>query len=256
VIFTFGVILLIFVVGLIVSRGSIRNVFFAGLRFILTAFAIIAAVVWILSQYDSSSKNNEPKSSYDHSAYLRAKERKKIDAIKVGNELLEITKTLFYNTTCYQAWGDSVSLVTEIYRKYEEDMEWKNISPLELLFLIDEGLAEIGGDEVVIFHNVMVWRYEGTKKISSWKPAIPVRRNEKVRKATVPLSQYYYGPEPVKKGYTRNGYIAVVPLPKIELVEAREQFDYRRKLVGEELQKYNALLSVYEKYETEGFYKN
>ena len=69
-IFTFGVILLIFVVGLIVSRGCIRNVFFAGLRFILTAFAVIAAVVWILSQQrDGYQDGLDDADMYDEGYY-------------------------------------------------------------------------------------------------------------------------------------------------------------------------------------------
>lgn len=252
-VFAFGIIFLIFIIGLIASRKSIRDVFLAGVRFILIAFVVIAAIVWICSEYNSSPKKNTSISSYDHSSYLVAKEKKRKEAIKVGNELLEVTKTLFYNKTCYQAWGETEKLVSEIYRKYEEDMQWADIFPLELLFLIDEGLAEVGDDEVVIFHKIRIWT--GTDRIPSWKPAIPIRRNKTVRKTTVPLSQYYYGPQPVKEGYTRSGYIAVVPCPKSGLSEARKILDYRRELEGEELKKYNELLKMYETYESQGFYK-
>lgn len=246
-IFTFGIILLIFVIGLIVSKGSIRNVFFVGLRFILLAFVAIAVIVWIWSQYEIPKKINSPKSSYDHSAYLRTQQKRKEDALKVGNELLNITKTLFLNEMCYKIWGETKEVISEIYRKYQEDLEWKDISPIELLSLIDEGFAEIGDIEVVIFQR------------NGWSPVKPPKRNETVRKATVPLSQYYYGPasdSPYSRfGTKSSGYLSVVPLKKEELILARKQMDYRRKLEGDELKRYNDLLIPYEKYEAEGFYK-
>lgn len=242
-IFTFGIILIIFVVGLIVSKASIRSIFVAGLRFILLAFAAIAVIVWLWSLYEIPKKINSPKSSYDHSAYLRAQQKRKEDALKVGNELLNITKTLFLNETCYKIWGETKEVISEIYRKYQEDLEWKDISPIELLTLIDEGFAEIGGNEVVIFQR------------NGWSPIKPPKRNETVRKATVPLSQYYYGPASDRFGPKSSGYLSVIALKKEDLIVARKQMDYRRKLEGEELLRYNDLLIPYEKYEAEGFYK-
>jgi hypothetical protein len=252
----FGIILLIFVIGLLVSKGFIRNVFFAGLRFIFIACAVIAAVVWVLSQYDNSTKSTPKivsKSAYDGSAYLKAQKKneeslkKKEEALKVGNELLKITKTLFYNELCYKVWGQTKEVVSEIYRKYQDDLEWKDISSIELLTLIDEGFAEVGGNEVVIFQR------------NGWNPIKPPKRNDKVRKATVPLSQYYYGPASASTSYVlgtkSSGYLSVVPLQKEELILARKQMDYRRKLEGDELKRYNNLLIPYEKYEAAGFYK-
>lgn len=237
------VILLIFVIGLIVSKKSVRHVFFSGIRFILITFAVIAAVIWIFCQRDNAGKSKTTPSSYDHSAYLRAQQKKKEDALKVGNELLKITKTLFHDEMCYRIWGETNEVIAEVYRKYQEDLEWKDISPIELLTLIDEGFAEVGGNEVVIFQR------------NGWSPVKPPKRNEAVRKATVPLSQYYYGPATRIYGTKSSGYLAVVPLQKEELIVARKQLDYRRKLEGQELERYNSLLIPYEKYEAEGLYK-
>lgn len=73
-VFIFGVIFLIFIIGLIVSKGSIRSIFLAGLRFLFIAVVAIAAVIWIFCIADTSSKKQEK--SYDNSAYIIAQKKK------------------------------------------------------------------------------------------------------------------------------------------------------------------------------------
>lgn len=122
---------------------------------------------------------------------------------------------------------------------------------MELLVLIDNGFAESGGNEVVIFNR---------EKTNLRKPIVPLKRNDKVRKNTVHLSEYYSGPYSEDKkyemyGYRITGYLTVVIQYPSQLEEARKLLDYRRKLEGDELKKYNNLYNAYDKYEAAGFYK-
>jgi hypothetical protein len=259
-VFVFSVILLIFVVGLIISKKSIRHVFMSGLRFILIGLAGLALIIWVLWMRGNSDRNNPAAeiSSYDHSAYLKAEQNKKTEAEKVKRELFAVVRTMFHNETCFRAWNEPLKLIGEIYRKYEDEFEWKDISSLELLVLVDNGFAEAGGNEVVIFNRESSRLL--AEKIYSQKPEIPRKRNDAVRKTTVPLSEYYYGPYSESKKYEiygckASGYLAVVIPCQSQLTEARKLLDYRRKLEGEELSKYNGLYDSYKKCEPDGLYK-
>lgn len=255
--YIFGIIFIVFIVGLIVSKGSIRRIFLAGLRFISIFLIFIASAIWIFSLADSAvNDKREEKLSYDNSAYILSQQKKaedkmkKSEAEKIRLELLAMIRTRFHDDTCFRAWYEPFNLIEEIYKKYEEDFEWKYITPIELLVLIDNGFAEAGGCEVVIFNR---------EKTNLKKPIIPLKRNDEVRKNKVPLSEYYCGPYSQDKkyemyGYRITGFLAVVLNKSIQMNQARKLLDYRRKLDDEELKKYNTLYNAYKKYEAEGFY--
>ncbi|WP_068466718.1 hypothetical protein [Candidatus Protochlamydia phocaeensis] len=256
--FIFAIVLFVFIVGLIVSNASIRHIFLSGLKFLFISILVISFIILIIYKVENSrtkkstyTSTTSTSSNYD---YYKAQKAKKLEAEKVKNELFALIKTMFHDDICYQAWNNPTPLIGEIYRKYQEDLEWQDISPIELLILIDNKFAEIGGNEVVIFHKERVW--VGLKEVPSWSPIVPIKRNDSVRKTNTLLSQYYYGPQIQKSGYKVSGYLAAIQFPRHGTEEARKRLEYRRQLNEEEQKKYNSLASAYKSYKAEGFYKD
>lgn len=232
--------------------------FLSGLWFILIVVISVVALVWFLYKIEN---NNRTQTSYakeqdsGYTNFLRTQQKEKEKASVIKGEFDAVSQTLFYNEMCYQAWKVPLKLVGDIYKKYEDEFEWKEITPLELIILMDNGFAEAGGDEVVIFNREKT----GVCKTPINKPNIPRKCDDAVRKSTVPLSEYYFGPYSEYKkyemyGYKINAYLAVVIVSKVKLDEARKQLSYRRKLEGEELDRYNNISLSYKKYKDARLY--
>lgn len=228
----FGIILFIFIVGAIASFRSIQRIFFSGMRWtgylVVVAFLFLAGiggiVEWLLKE--------KPAPTFTKKA-VPPKVSKK-EAEQVRKELLTLVETFYHNSFCFRANYYPEQLCKEIYQKYLEDFEWKDITPLELVVLVDNGFAEIKAGEAVIFNTNRIGKELFPKK--------PGKRNDSVRKNTTPLSQYY------------NSYQAALSFSQNFANEAREFLNFRKKLSPEEFQKFEALLEKYNNFDKLGYY--